>query len=54
MTSASLLALEFDHLDLELLKFVREYFEDVDQTWETFEKTLWAHIANFSKLAKER
>ncbi|KAK4352459.1 hypothetical protein RND71_027977 [Anisodus tanguticus] len=33
---------------------LREYFEDVDQTWETFEKTLWAHIANFSKLAKER
>ncbi|XP_009621881.1 exocyst complex component SEC6 isoform X1 [Nicotiana tabacum] len=32
---------------------LREYFEDVDQTWETFEKTLWAHIANFSKLAKE-
>ncbi|CAN4116383.1 unnamed protein product [Withania somnifera] len=33
---------------------LREYFEDVDRTWETFEKTLWAHIANFSKLAKER
>ncbi|CAN4116382.1 unnamed protein product [Withania somnifera] len=32
---------------------LREYFEDVDRTWETFEKTLWAHIANFSKLAKE-
>nr|GME13553.1 exocyst complex component SEC6 [Ipomoea batatas] len=33
---------------------LREYFEDVDRTWETFEKTLWAHIANFLKLAKER
>nr|GMC63908.1 exocyst complex component SEC6 [Ipomoea batatas] len=32
---------------------LREYFEDVDRTWETFEKTLWAHIANFLKLAKE-
>ncbi|KAF3630401.1 exocyst complex component SEC6 [Capsicum chacoense] len=32
---------------------LREYFEDVDRTWETFEKTLWAQIANFSKLAKE-
>ncbi|KAG5612484.1 hypothetical protein H5410_023765 [Solanum commersonii] len=32
---------------------LREYFEDVDRTWETFEKTLWAHIANFSKLAKD-
>ncbi|KAH9758037.1 exocyst complex component SEC6 [Citrus sinensis] len=33
---------------------LREYFEDVDQTWETFEKTLWAHISNFYKLSKER
>ncbi|XWS41264.1 hypothetical protein CRYUN_Cryun17cG0066400 [Craigia yunnanensis] len=33
---------------------LREYFEDVDQTWETFEKTLWGHIANFYKLSKER
>ncbi|KAH9758039.1 exocyst complex component SEC6 [Citrus sinensis] len=32
---------------------MREYFEDVDQTWETFEKTLWAHISNFYKLSKE-
>ncbi|XWS41266.1 hypothetical protein CRYUN_Cryun17cG0066400 [Craigia yunnanensis] len=32
---------------------LREYFEDVDQTWETFEKTLWGHIANFYKLSKE-
>ncbi|XP_021893694.1 exocyst complex component SEC6-like [Carica papaya] len=33
---------------------LREYFEDVDRTWETFEKTLWAHISNFYKLSKER
>lgn len=32
---------------------LREYFEDVDQTWETFEKTLWGHISNFFKLGKE-
>ncbi|XP_058084491.1 exocyst complex component SEC6 isoform X1 [Magnolia sinica] len=32
---------------------LREYFEDVDRTWETFEKTLWSHISNFYKLAKE-
>jgi hypothetical protein len=32
----------------------REYFEDVDRTWETFEKTLWGHITNFFKLSKER
>ncbi|KAJ8486109.1 hypothetical protein OPV22_018594 [Ensete ventricosum] len=32
---------------------LREYFEDVDRTWETFEKTLWIHIANFFNLAKE-
>ncbi|KAL9449425.1 hypothetical protein AB3S75_011369 [Citrus x aurantiifolia] len=32
---------------------LREYFEDVDQTWETFEKTLWGHISNFYKLSKE-
>ncbi|CAI0443120.1 unnamed protein product [Linum tenue] len=32
---------------------LREYFEDVDQSWETFEKTLWAHVANYYKLAKE-
>ncbi|PKU76265.1 hypothetical protein MA16_Dca015585 [Dendrobium catenatum] len=31
-----------------------EYFEDVDQTWETFEKTLWGHISNFYRLGKER
>ncbi|CAI0474974.1 unnamed protein product [Linum tenue] len=32
---------------------LREYFEDVDQTRETFEKTLWAHVTNYYKLAKE-
>ncbi|KAK4390175.1 Exocyst complex component SEC6 [Sesamum angolense] len=32
---------------------LREYFEEVDRTWETFETTLWGHIANFFKLAKE-
>ncbi|KAF1898950.1 hypothetical protein Lal_00019071 [Lupinus albus] len=32
---------------------IREYFEDVDRTWETFEKTLWGHISNFYKLSKE-
>ncbi|KAK3005332.1 hypothetical protein RJ639_015989 [Escallonia herrerae] len=32
---------------------LREYFEDVDRTWETFETTLWGHISNFFKLAKE-
>ncbi|KAL6962603.1 SNARE-binding exocyst subunit S6 [Sarracenia purpurea var. burkii] len=32
---------------------LREYFEDVDRTWETFERTLWGHISNFFKLAKE-
>ncbi|CAI0411359.1 unnamed protein product [Linum tenue] len=32
---------------------LREYFEDVDQSWENFEKTLWAHVANYYKLAKE-
>ncbi|CAH9113283.1 unnamed protein product [Cuscuta epithymum] len=32
---------------------LRDYFEDVDHTWETFEKTLWGHISNFFKLAKE-
>ncbi|CAA0831614.1 Exocyst complex component SEC6 [Striga hermonthica] len=30
-----------------------EYFEDIDRTWETFEKTLWGHMSNFFKLAKE-
>lgn len=34
--------------------FLREYFEDVDRTWETFETTLWDHISNFFNLAKER
>src|SRR5947208_788182 len=34
--------------------FCSSCFEDVDRTWETFEKTLWGHIANFLKLAKER
>ncbi|KAG2665416.1 hypothetical protein I3760_15G007100 [Carya illinoinensis] len=32
---------------------LREYFEDVDQTWETFENTLWGHVSNFYKLSKE-
>ncbi|KNA18126.1 hypothetical protein SOVF_073680 [Spinacia oleracea] len=32
---------------------IREYFEDVDRTWETFDKTLWGHISNFYKLSKE-
>jgi exocyst complex component 3 len=32
---------------------LREYFEDVDRTWETFEKTLWGHITNFFRLSKE-
>ncbi|KAK9682065.1 hypothetical protein RND81_10G047900 [Saponaria officinalis] len=32
---------------------IREYFEDVDRTWETFEKTLWGHIGNFYKHSKE-
>ncbi|CAL5211075.1 unnamed protein product [Lathyrus oleraceus] len=32
---------------------LREYFEDVDRTWENFEKTLWDHVANFYKLSKE-
>ncbi|XP_074340344.1 exocyst complex component SEC6-like [Apium graveolens] len=30
-----------------------EYFEDVDRTWETFDKILWGHIFNFFKLSKE-
>ncbi|XP_047340979.1 exocyst complex component SEC6-like [Impatiens glandulifera] len=29
------------------------YFEDVDRTWETFEKKLWGHLSNFYKLSKE-
>uniref|UniRef100_A0A7C8Z3V1 Exocyst complex component Sec6 n=2 Tax=Opuntia streptacantha TaxID=393608 RepID=A0A7C8Z3V1_OPUST len=32
---------------------IKEYFEDIDRTWETFEKTLWGHIGNFYKLSKE-
>ncbi|KMZ63677.1 putative Exocyst complex component sec6 [Zostera marina] len=32
---------------------LREYFEDIDRTWETFETTLWRHIENFFYLAKE-
>ncbi|KAL1540546.1 SNARE-binding exocyst subunit S6 [Salvia divinorum] len=32
---------------------LREYFEDIDRTWETFEKTLWNHISNFFQLAKD-
>eukprot|EP01018_Ginkgo_biloba_P039554 Gb_09867 [translate_table: standard] len=32
---------------------LREYFEDVDRTWENFEKTIWGHISNFFNLAKE-
>ncbi|KAK1393051.1 exocyst complex component SEC6 [Heracleum sosnowskyi] len=30
-----------------------EYFEDVDRTWESFDKILWGHIFNFFKLAKD-
>ncbi|CAA2994428.1 exocyst complex component SEC6 [Olea europaea subsp. europaea] len=37
----------------EEVGILREYFEDIDHTWETFEKTLWGHISNFFKLAKE-
>ncbi|KAC9119110.1 hypothetical protein E3N88_46335 [Mikania micrantha] len=33
---------------------LREYFEEVDRIWETFEQTLWSHISNFFELAKER
>ncbi|XP_047955753.1 exocyst complex component SEC6-like [Salvia hispanica] len=33
---------------------LREYFEDIDRTWEIFEKTLWGHISNFFQLAKDR
>ncbi|KAH0987954.1 hypothetical protein GBA52_015131 [Prunus armeniaca] len=33
---------------------LREYFEDVDRTWETFEKTLWGHVSNFYNHSKER
>ncbi|XP_048432445.1 exocyst complex component SEC6 isoform X2 [Pyrus x bretschneideri] len=29
------------------------YFEDVDRTWETFEKTLWGHVSNFYNLSKD-
>ncbi|KAK1435514.1 hypothetical protein QVD17_01279 [Tagetes erecta] len=32
---------------------LREYFEEVDRIWETFEQTLWSHISNFFELAKE-
>ncbi|CAB4277911.1 unnamed protein product [Prunus armeniaca] len=32
---------------------LREYFEDVDRTWETFEKTLWGHVSNFYNHSKE-
>ncbi|XP_076894272.1 exocyst complex component SEC6-like [Bidens hawaiensis] len=32
---------------------LREYFEEVDRTWETFEQTIWSHISNFFELAKE-
>nr|XP_043639938.1 exocyst complex component SEC6 [Erigeron canadensis]XP_043639939.1 exocyst complex component SEC6 [Erigeron canadensis]XP_043639940.1 exocyst complex component SEC6 [Erigeron canadensis] len=32
---------------------LREYFEEVDRTWETFEQTLWSHISNFFELSKE-
>ncbi|KAM5550837.1 hypothetical protein ABKV19_027273 [Rosa sericea] len=37
----------------EEVGMLREYFEDVDRTWETFEKTLWCHISNFYNLSKE-
>ncbi|KAL6493139.1 SNARE-binding exocyst subunit S6 [Orobanche gracilis] len=46
---------EFLHLSDGLIAlFHGEYFEDIDRTWETFEKTLWGHISNFFKLARER
>ncbi|KAG6400223.1 hypothetical protein SASPL_137048 [Salvia splendens] len=32
---------------------LREYFDDIDHTWEIFEKTLWGHISNFFQLAKD-
>ncbi|KAH6827880.1 SEC6 [Perilla frutescens var. hirtella] len=32
---------------------LREYFEDIDHTWETFENTLWGHLSNFFHLAKD-
>ncbi|KAI7733908.1 hypothetical protein M8C21_031935, partial [Ambrosia artemisiifolia] len=32
---------------------LKEYFVEVDQTWDTFEQTLWSHISNFFELAKE-
>lgn len=44
---------DFFFLHFNLVYF-REYFEDVDRTWETFEKTLWCHISNFYNLSKER
>ena len=37
-----------------VITFYREYFEDIDRTWETFEKALWGHICNFFQLAKDR
>uniref|UniRef100_A0A0E0NL10 Uncharacterized protein n=1 Tax=Oryza rufipogon TaxID=4529 RepID=A0A0E0NL10_ORYRU len=30
-----------------------EYFEDVDRSWETFEKALWGHVTNFFRLSKD-
>jgi exocyst complex component 3 len=32
---------------------LREYFEDVDRSWETFEKALWGHVTNFFRLSKD-
>uniref|UniRef100_A0A0E0CRJ4 Uncharacterized protein n=1 Tax=Oryza meridionalis TaxID=40149 RepID=A0A0E0CRJ4_9ORYZ len=32
---------------------LREYFEDVDRSWETFDKALWGHITNFFRLSKD-
>ncbi|KAL5560034.1 hypothetical protein UlMin_036245 [Ulmus minor] len=47
------LALAAEALHREEVGRLREYFEDVDRTWETFEKTLWSHVSNFYKLSKE-
>jgi exocyst complex component 3 len=32
----------------------REYFEEVSQTRDMFEQTLWGHIRDFFNLAQER
>lgn len=50
----ALLYLQCSDWDLYIFSVCREYFEDVDRTWETFDKKLWGHIYDFFKLAKER